>query len=158
MKAEYTNPFIRGAVRTFQKELNLTLNRKSIEKKGSTVPSMPVSIIIGVTGPVRGQVVYSLDRDFAYQVAKHMMPGKLPVEVKKMVNSAVAEMANIITGQASIDLAGENRLIDLTPPAVISGTDLRVDFIKIPTVSISFISEYGELEINIALQEGRNYA
>ncbi|MDF1567163.1 MAG: chemotaxis protein CheX [Spirochaetaceae bacterium] len=51
-------------------------------------------------------MVYSVDSNFAEKVARAMLPNKLPAEVKKMVKSAISEIANMITGQASIALAG----------------------------------------------------
>lgn len=154
MKAEYANIFIRSAVEVFQKEASIKLSRKDLSKKDSPVPSQPVSIIIGVTGFIRGQVVYAMDHNFAYEVAHAMLPNKLPAEIKKMANSAVSEIANIITGQASIELAGETEKIHITPPAVLMASDLTMDFLEIPTIALSLISEIGVLEINIALTDG----
>jgi chemotaxis protein CheX len=153
MRAELANPFITAAVEVFRKELRVKLNRKDLKKKDAPIPSMPISIIIGVTGPVRGQVVYSLDTNFAYGVAKAMLPGKLPVEIRKLVNSAISEIANIITGKASIELAGEDKTISITPPVVFTGNDYAMDFLNIPTIALSFISEMGVIEVNIALTE-----
>ena len=154
MKAEYANPFIRSAKLIFEKEIKISLNRKDLIKKEKPAPTLPVSIVIGVTGPVKGQVVYSMDDNFAYNVAKAMMPNKLPHEIKKMINSAVSEIANMITGRASMEMAGENEMIDITPPAVLTGPGMSIDFINIPTISLSFLSEIGVLEINVALTEG----
>lgn len=151
MKAEHANIFIRCAVEVFQKEMGLKLTRNELAKKESPMPSLPVSIILGITGPLRGQVVYAMDENFAYRVARAMLPNRLPAEVRKMVNSAVSEMANIITGQASIALAGESDTIHLTPPAVMLARDLRIDFLDLPTIALRLISEIGLLEINIAL-------
>lgn len=153
MKAEYANVFIRGATNVFGHEIGVSLSRKSLTRKSAPVPSLPVSIVIGITGSIRGQVVYSMDSNFAYAVTKAMIPNKLPSELKKLTNSAVSEVANMITGQASISLAGEDKLIHLTPPAVFSGSDMTVDFLSIPTICLSFISEIGSLEINIAFTE-----
>jgi chemotaxis protein CheX len=153
MKAEYANPFISAAVTTFEKELHVKLNRSELKIKDSPVPTKAISIIIGVTGLVKGQVVYSMDENVAYAVAKSMLPDKLPLEIKRFTNSAVSELANIITGQASITLAGDNHTIDITPPAVFSGAALTMDFLTLQTITISFISEIGSLEINIALTE-----
>ncbi len=155
MRAEYANIFIRSAVEVFEKEVKVHLARKDLAKKTSPTPSLPVSIIVGITGLLRGQVVYAMDQNFAYNVAKAMMPNKLPADVRKLTNSAVSEIANMITGQASISLAGETETIDLTPPAVLMGTDLSVDFLSIPTIALSLISEIGVLEINIALVDGK---
>lgn len=153
MKAEFANPFITAATSTFLKEVGVKLARKELKIKESPVPSQAISIVIGVTGAVRGQVVYSMDENVAYAVAKAMLPGKLPVDLKKLMNSAVSEMANIITGQASIILAGDNLKIDITPPAVFSGPSLQIDFLTIQTICLSFISEIGTLEMNIAMTE-----
>jgi chemotaxis protein CheX len=155
MRAEYANPFIRSAKLIFEKEIKITLNRKDLVKKSKPSPTMPVSIVIGVTGPVRGQVVYSMDDNFAYNVTKAMMPNKLPHDIKKMINSAVSEIANMITGRASMEMAGENDLIDITPPAVLTGPGMHMDFLNIPTISLSFLSGIGVLEINIALTEDK---
>jgi chemotaxis protein CheX len=154
MKVEYANPFVQAAVQTFQKEIGVKLSRKDLKLKDSPVPSQAISIIIGVTGAVRGQVVLSLDENVAMAVTKAMLPGKLPVEHKKLVNSAVSELANIITGQASILLAGETGKIDITPPAIVMGPALRMDFLSLQTICLSFLSEIGSLELNIALTEG----
>jgi len=153
VKAEFANPFIAAATTTFLKEVGGKLARKELKIKDSPVPSQPISIVIGVTGAVRGQVVYSMDENVAYAVAKAMLPGKLPVDLKKLTNSAVSEMANIITGQASIILAGDNLKIDITPPAVFSGPGLQIDFLTIQTICLNFISEIGTLEMNIAMTE-----
>lgn len=153
MNVEFANIFIRSAVEVFQKEVKITLSRQSLVKKNAPVPGLPISIILGITGYLRGQVVYSMDENFSFSVARAMLPNKLPAEVKKLTNSAVSEIANIITGQASIALAGEKKKIDLTPPAVFSGRDVQVDFLTIPTIALRLISEIGEIEINIALTE-----
>ena len=153
MRAEFANVFITGAMRVFTHEIGINLSRKSLTRKNAPVPSLPISIVIGITGGIRGQVVYSMDTNFAYSVTKAMIPNKLPSELRKLTNSAVSEIANMITGQASITLAGEDKLIHLTPPAVFSGTDMTVDFLSIPTICLSFISEIGSLEINVAFTE-----
>lgn len=151
MKAEYANIFIRSAVEVFSKEIDVHLERRELARKAAPVPGLPISIILGITGVLRGQVVYAMDENFAYSVAKAMLPNKLPAEVKKLMNSAVSEIANIITGQASIALAGESEQIHLTPPAVLLSNNLTFDFLSTPTIALGLISEIGLLEINIAL-------
>jgi len=154
VKAEYANVFIKSATIVFRREIGVTLTRKSLTTKSAPVPSLPISIAIGITGAIRGQVVYSMDSNFAFSVTKAMIPNKLPNELRRLTNSAVSEVANMITGQASIALAGEHQLIHLTPPAVFTGRDVQVDFLSIPTISLGLISEIGSLEINIAFTEG----
>ncbi len=153
MKAEYANIFIRSAVHVFKKELGISLSRQSLVRKDAPLPGMPVCIVIGITGAVRGQVVYSIDRSFAQDITHAMVPNKLPNELRKYVNSAVGEIGNMVTGQASIALAGQDKIIQLTPPAVFTGAEIWFDFLQTPTVSLRMLSEMGVLEINIALTE-----
>jgi len=153
MKAELANPFIRAAVDVFQAETGVKLTRTELKVKPAPIPTLPVSIIIGVAGAVKGQVCYSMSENCAYEVAKAMLPDKLPIEVKRYTNSAVSELANMITGKASIDLAGDDYIVHITPPAVFIGTGVYIDFLNVPTIAVSFISELGVLEINIALTE-----
>jgi len=153
MKAEFANPFIRAAIDVVSSELKLKLTRKDLQLRGNPEPSLPTFIIIGVTGHVQGQVVYSMDSNFSMEVAKAMMPGKLPAEQKKMEHSAICELANMITGRASIELAGEKDVINITPPAVFSGREIKIDFLNLPTIALSFISSAGVIEVNIALTE-----
>lgn len=153
MKAEYANIFIKSAVHVFQKELGIHLSRESLNRKSAPVPSLPVAIVLGITGALRGQVVYSVDQSFAQDITHVMVPNKLPSQLKGLVNSAVGEIGNMITGQASIALAGQDKLIHLTPPAVFTGKELTVDFLQVPTVCLRLLSEMGVLEINIAFEE-----
>lgn len=153
MNAEHVNIFINSAVKVFQKEMNVHLSRKDLSKKNSSIPSKPVSVIIGVTGSFKGQVIYSMDSKFAYKIAHYMLPKSSPDEIKRMENSAVSEIANMITGQASIDMVGEMKKISITPPSVLLGSHLKMDFLQLPTISLIMTCEMGDLEINIALAE-----
>lgn len=155
MKAEFANMFIEAARMTFEKELRVKLTRHSITKKETPAPSLPVSIVIGITGAVRGITVYSMDEDIAMAISKAMLPGHLPAELKKLMNSAVSELANIITGQATIAMAGDNLGIDITPPAVMNGKGTW-DFPSMETICLKFLSEVGSIEINIGIDGGGN--
>lgn len=153
MKAEYANIFIKSAVHVFKKELNIHLTRQSLVKKNAPLPGLPVCIVLGITGDIRGQVVYSIDKSFAQDITHSMLPNKLPHELRQYINSAAGEIGNMITGQASIALAGQDKLIQLTPPAVLTGSQIVFDFLEMPTICLRLISELGTLEINIAISE-----
>lgn len=156
MNADYANPFIDSAVEVLQHELGIELKNRQLNLKQSPTPGYPIAIIIGLTGFLTGQIVYSLDQNFALEATKKMLPNKLPAEIKKLTNSAVSEIANMITGKASIVLAGKNELIHLTPPSVVTGSDINVDFLNLPTLVLQFDSLIGVLEINIAFRENKS--
>lgn len=154
MKAEYANIFIKSATHVFKKELRISLIRQSLVKKNSPIPGLPVCIVLGVAGDIRGQVVYSMDPLFAHDITQIMLPNKGQNELRQYINSAVGEIGNMITGQASIALAGNEKIINITPPSVLTGNQIVFDFLQMPTVCMRLISEFGTLEINIAITEG----
>lgn len=150
MNVNYAIPFVDAAIITFSRELNADLKRHSLIAKNSPLPSLPISIVIGVTGMVKGQIVYSLDNNTATSITRCMIPHKLLNELPKYVNSAISELANIITGQAGIKLADCGLSIEITPPSVLMG-NISMDFLTIPTLCLNMISIFGSMEINIAL-------
>ena len=114
---------------------------------------MPLAIIIGfVASFFKGQVVYSMDQEVGIAIAKKMMPDMLPIQQKEMMFSALGELANMISGKASIILAGNEERIDITPPLVARG-DVNFNFLKVPTTVLVCDSVLGALAINIAFQE-----
>lgn len=153
MKAEHANIFVQSAVTVFQKELGIELTRQAVTKKEKPIPGRPMCIVLGITGDMKGQVVYAMDESFAMDITHQMMPNMLPSALKKLVTSAVGEMGNMITGQATIALAGQDRRLDLTPPTVLTGQEISIDFLEMPTITLQMLSEMGVLEINIAIEE-----
>ena len=153
MNVEYANIFVHSAMEVIEKEVGVHLSRMDLTKKDAPTPSRPISIIVGITGFIRGQVVYAMDNDFAFGVTRAMLPDNLPINNKALVNSAISELANMITGKATIALAGGTEKLDLTPPVVLMASDLTMDFMVIPTLCLRLLSEIGILEINLALTE-----
>lgn len=152
MEAKYANTFIKGAQHVFNADMGIELHREYLRKASSPTPSLPISIIIGMTGEIRGQVVFSLDRDMAYAITEKTLPGKSKEDIEKYQNSTVSELANMITGQASKLMAGENMVIEITPPSVMTGTML-MEFPEMTTISLGLITGIGRFEINIAIEE-----
>jgi len=153
VNANYANIFIKSAVHVFQKEAGIILSRMGLEAKKNPKPYRPIAIVIGVTGFLNGQIVYAMDTDLANSITRAMLPNYLNGHREILVNSSISEIVNIITGQASIALAGSMEKLHITPPVVIMGPDIVFDFVNIPTIALNLLSEVGILEINIALAE-----
>lgn len=153
MQVEYINPFIISAIEIFEKVANIELKKSNLTLKKSTVPSNEISIVIGITGAFEGQVVYSFKMHTAERVVSCMMPNATPEKQKLYMESALASLANMITGRSTILLAGKDKIIYITPPYIVLGTDSKdVKFIDGPTISLEFTSRFGTVEINVLLK------
>ena len=79
-----------------------------------------IRILIGLVGDNKGEAVFTFTRGLALRVIK-MMTGMDITEVDEFVFSALCEISNIISGNASISIYMSGKEIDITPPKVISG-------------------------------------
>ena len=60
LNAEYVNPFLEAASAVFKAILNVDLRRGKLIIKESPIPSLDIAILIGITGGVTGEIVYSM--------------------------------------------------------------------------------------------------
>jgi chemotaxis protein CheX len=153
MKAEYINPFISNAIDVFAQLANIKLERADLSVKDDPTPSNDISIILGITGFIDGQVVYSLKEHTADRIAQCVRPNSLVEIDADFMESAIAEIANIITGRATIELSGSDRVLHITPPTLVIGKEFQISFIKMKTISVNLSSRFGTLEVNIAIKQ-----
>ena len=75
INAEFVNPFLEAASVVFKSILNVDLRRGKLVIKESPIPSMDVAIIIGITGGVTGEVVYSMGYTMVKKIAQVLVKG-----------------------------------------------------------------------------------
>lgn len=116
-------------------------------------PTYDVSVSVSVVGDVEGTVVYSMDQDVAKSIASTMMAGMAIEELDDISLSAINELANMITGNASTKLASNGVNVDITPPTLLSDNHADIPFANAQTVVMPIKTNTGIFEINAALQE-----
>ncbi len=152
-KRDYAAVFIESAAVVFQHELATSLKKRAVSIKSNSKPVFPLSIIIGfVASSFKGQVVYSMGKDMGEAIVRRMAPGLLPVQQKEMIYSCLGELANMISGKASVIMAGTEEMIDITPPLV-AINETKFDFLAVPTIVLTLDSTLGAFTIGIAFQE-----
>jgi chemotaxis protein CheX len=148
------NPFVEAAMRVVSQITGIEVRRGHLSYKEKAEPSYSVSIIIGIYGFLTGQIVYSLDGNLATRMVDKMMEGKSPQEKQIMFLDCLGEIANMITGNASSLLnQGRDQVLNITTPAIASGTNLSVHLVPKPALVLGLITQYGPIEISIAVEE-----
>ncbi|MBU1076618.1 MAG: chemotaxis protein CheX [Spirochaetes bacterium] len=153
MEVEYINPFIIGAIEIFEKIAQIELKKTSVQVTKSTKPANEICIVFGVAGYLTGQVVYSFKNHTAQRVVSCMMPDSKPEKQAEYFESALSSLANMITGRATILLAGKEHIIQITPPQINIENDKNAAYVEFPTINANFSSRFGTLEINVALRK-----
>jgi len=152
MEVEYINPFIISAIDIFEKVAQIELKKSEVKLAEGTTPANEICIIFAVVGYLKGQVVYSFKQHTAQRVVSCMMPDSNPDKQAEYFESALGSLANMITGRATILLAGKEHIIQITPPIINIHNKKKVEYLNFPTIRANFSSRFGTLEINVALR------
>lgn len=150
MKAEFVNAFLSPAMDVFKKEIGLDLTYREGNAVTGAFTTEDLTAIIGVTGKLKGNVFYELTSTSALAIAGAMC-GEEMEEMTEMGLSAIGELANMITGNATIALAEVNYNCDISPPVLLPrGAQVSVTN---PQIRAFFDSALGEFSIRIGLVE-----
>jgi len=154
INARFVNPFIQAGINVVQQIANIDVRRGHLSYKDQPEPSYGVCIIVGVYGFLKGQVVYSMKTEVAKRLVDKMLDGKSPEERKLLFLDTLGELANMITGNATA-LLSENKdhTLKITTPAIATGENLNIMLIPKPTLILGLYTQYGPIEISVALEE-----
>jgi chemotaxis protein CheX len=152
INAEFVNPFLEAASAVFKSILDVDLRRGKLIIKESPIPSLDVAIIIGITGGVTGEVVYSMGYNMVKKIAQVLVPGLNEQQIQEEYKDIIGELANMITGNAMNLFASTGKRISMTTPTVIEGKEFTITLIKQTTLGINLYSPMGQLEMNVALK------
>ncbi|MGE5484112.1 MAG: chemotaxis protein CheX [Ignavibacteriales bacterium] len=154
IKATFVNPFIHAGSEVLSKELNLPVQRGELTLEASNATSSDVTIMLGVTGDPCGIVLYGMSEATAKGIVSSMVGDPVPI-FDEMAESALAELGNLVTGMASVDLEKEGYLCRLTPPTVISGRGVIISTVNISRIVVPILTSKGRIDISLCLRSSR---
>jgi chemotaxis protein CheX len=152
MKVEYVNPFVSSG----HKILEMVLQEKPARDKLTALPSMftseQLNVTVGVTGAITGSVIYGMSLVTADKIASTMI-GQPIKTFDQLAASAIAELCNMISGNALILLSEAGLVCDIAPPTLIRGSNTKLSTMDIPAVVVPFVLSQGEFKITVGLRE-----
>lgn len=151
MKVEYIQPFISAAIDVIKAELGMdaTLGELAAEKNSST--TQEVTVLIGVTGQVEGIVLYGISKPMASEIVLLLTGERHPV-FDDVVESAVAELGNVISGRALAHFEEQGVQCRISPPTVIVGRGTIISTVDIKRLLIPLNLPIGQLQVSVALR------
>ncbi len=151
-RLELIGPFVDAAARVLLKECGERVSKGTLFRVRSPQTSNDVSALIAITGGVAGLVIYSMSRATACGIASKMI-GEEMTELDAMGQSAIAEMANMITGQAGIGLEKVGYPSDMSPPVLLVGQGSSIATFNLTRLVVPLLVSFGEFNIDIAIKE-----
>lgn len=121
MDVKYINPFISAFIEVMP-QLGITdLKKGKLSIKERYVKSSGVLINVGIVGDFKGNVIYDTSIECAKKIASAMMMGMEVKEFDAMAQSAISELSNMLTANASTIFSKNNIMIDISTPTMIYG-------------------------------------
>lgn len=152
MKVEFVNPFVAAARDVLKKEVGSDVQRGKVYLHRSPFTSHQVTAMIAVTGSIQGLVMYGMSEATARAMVEKML-GQPCHTFDELAQSGIAELANVITGQASILLSQAGYTVQISPPALIIGHDTMISTLDLTRLVIPLDTDHGVIEAQVALKE-----
>lgn len=151
MKAEYINPFLESASIVIEQVANVRPMAGELSVKTVKLAEKYIWIQIGMTGQVEGDVVFGLHEEVALKMISAMMGGFVVTEIDEIGQSAISELGNMISGNASTILYNQGLKVDITPPRVIHSAE-AAGFVPKQALTIPLsIENIGQLDIQVLI-------
>lgn len=152
MRLDFVKTFIDSTSQLFSELIGSAVDVNSMSMKPSPVAGREVMAIIGLTGEAQGRVIFDMDLFTAVQLAGEMLgepsPGMTP-----LVRSSIAELASMAIGRAISRINDEGTKLSMSPPTIITGSNL-VSFDQcFETLVVPLATAHGEVRINITIQD-----
>lgn len=151
MKAEVINPFLESARVVIEQVIQVSPSTGNLGIKDIELIDNHIWIKVGMTGQMCGDIVFGIAEHVALRMVSAMMGGYPIAEMDEMGQSAISELGNMISGNASTILSNQGVVVDITPPQVMKSENLTA-FLPRKALSIPLVMDgIGELDIQVMI-------
>ncbi|MCC5909761.1 MAG: chemotaxis protein CheX [Clostridiaceae bacterium] len=151
MKAEYVNSFYKATNDVFKLMLDLETHKENLVLVEEMVSSKDANVVLGVTGNLKGSVLFSFPRNMVLEMIK-IMSGMEVDKIDSFASSALGEVANIIGGNALTVLSQNNYVCDIAPPQIFVGEYKSFSMATEKALKLSLNTSIGAFDIIMYLQ------
>ncbi len=154
MRAEYVNAFLVPSVRVLEKMARASVRLGKPQRLEDLGLGDSLCILIGLQGRLNGAVVLAASHAVAQAVAERVVGG--PLKDAREVRVILAELANTIVGNATGHLYDLGVREGITPPTVVDGEAVNLDFGKgMESVLLPLETEAGRVDLVVSLAPER---
>jgi chemotaxis protein CheX len=152
MRKEYVNIFVTALEKVLgQFGFNeVTLLQESTKQQLSI--DRDFTVVVGMTGDMRGNIAYSFSDKTARKLISAMMMGAPVDTMDDMALSAAAELFNMVTANALTLFEAQGRVAAVSLPFVISGGDIYAIISTVKTTALDISVDGSGIELNIAIE------
>jgi chemotaxis protein CheX len=119
VQASYINPFLASSVHVIETFVQTKPTIGSLSLQSLELLDNHIWLKIGIIGHFKSDVVFGFPEQVALKLVSAMMGGYTITELDEMCRSAISELGNMISGNASTILYNDGIHVDITPPSIL---------------------------------------
>ncbi len=150
MDVKYINPFIEAFLSVMPQLGFEKVEKTNLSLKDCSLTYTGVIMTVGIVGEIKGNVVYYLDLESAKKVASTMMMGMPVDDFNEMAQSAISELANMLTANAATFFSNIGITVDISTPTLLYGDQVSVKMNSSQILCIQLLADDIPIDINIA--------
>ena len=124
--AKLVNPFIDAFISVMPQIGFPIPKRTRAYVQNKVITNFGVSVMLGFTKQIRGNVVYNMNEDTAKFIASTMMMGMPVAEVDAMAQSAISEMSNMLAANTATNITALELEVDISTPSLTVGKGSQI--------------------------------
>lgn len=152
MDVKFLNPFIQAAVEVLKTEVDSSAVRGEVTLQKSSLTSDDITVLINLIGDVYGVVMYGMSTVTCLNLVSKIM-GQEFTEFNALAQSGVAELGNVISGQATIRFSESGFKSNISTPTVLNGNGVEISTLDFPRVVVPLETQFGVVTVHLALRE-----
>ncbi|NTV78875.1 MAG: chemotaxis protein CheX [Clostridiales bacterium] len=153
MDVKYVNPFAEAFSAVMPQLGFSNIQKGNLSLKDRDLTSSGVIMVVGIVGEIKGNVVYCLDLENAKKVASVMMMGMPVTEFDEMAQSAISELANMLTANAATFFSNIGITVDISTPTMLYGNNVSVKMSSNQVLCIQLLADQIPVDINISFDK-----
>ena len=157
MDVNILNQFILATDKIFQQLGDFGLQKLGLERLAdSSKIQAKVATILGLTGSIKGQLVFTMEEPLAMKLASSILMGAPVNKYNEVAESGFCETVNMVAGEAARRLGELGFQCELSVPSILRGNSIEIGFQPpVPIFLVRFTTKYGPVQMLLALQTPR---
>jgi chemotaxis protein CheX len=152
MDAKLLNPFIQAAVDVLKAEVGVEVTRGNLSLQKSALTSDDITVLINLIGDVYGVVMYGMPTSTGLGMVSEIM-GQAFSDLDSLALSGVAELGNVVSGQATIRFSEAGYNSNISTPMVLKGKGIEISTLDFPRIVVPLETKFGVFTVHLALRE-----
>lgn len=152
INVKYLNPFLDAASDVLRAEVQVNVTKGSLSLQKSALTSNDVAVLINLVGQIQGVVLFEMSTKTGMAVVSRILDQEF-TEFDNLAQSGIAELGNVISGRATVEMSKAGYDSTISPPTLILGSGTQISTVDFNRIVVPMTTDLGDIIVHLALRE-----